>query len=79
MGENMVLTIREIFIFAVSVVGIVFIGMFILAKIKKGETIYKNEPEQQNPFLGKRVIFVKNEAGCQNAVVSRSFGSSWRV
>lgn len=63
----MVLTIREIFIFAVSVVGIAFIGMFILAKIKKGETIYKNEPEQQNPFWGKRVIFVKNEADCQNA------------
>lgn len=63
----MVLTIREIFIFAVSVVGIAFIGMFILAKIKKGETIYKNEPEQQNPFWGKRVIFVQNEADCQNA------------
>lgn len=52
---------------AISVIGILFCGMFVLAKIKKGETVYKNEPGQQNPFIGKRVIFVKDEADFENA------------
>lgn len=55
MGENMVLTIREVFIFAVSVVGIVFIGMFILAKIKKGETIIRMSPNNKILFWGKEL------------------------
>lgn len=51
----------------VFVVGLIFIGLSIIAKIKKGNSVYRNEPEQRNPLEGKKVIFVKNENDPENA------------
>lgn len=48
-------------------VGSVFVGMNILAKIKKKKAVYQNEPEQQNPFEGKKVVFVEDENDAENA------------
>lgn len=48
-------------------VGSVFVGMNILAKIKKKKTVYQNEPEQQNSFEGKKVVFVEDENDAENA------------
>ncbi len=48
-------------------VGSVFVGMNILAKTKKKKAVYQNEPEQQNPFEGKKVVFVEDENDAENA------------
>lgn len=48
-------------------VGSVFVGMNILAKIKKKKAVYQNEPEQQNPFEGKKVVFIEDENDAENA------------
>ena len=47
--------------------GITFIGLNIVAKKKKSESVYENEPEQKNPLEGKKVIFVENEQDNENA------------
>lgn len=39
--------------------GIAFVGMQLVAKKKKADYTYKNEPAEQNPFEGKKVVFVK--------------------
>lgn len=48
-------------------VGSVFVGMNILAKIKKKKAVYQKEAEQQNPFEGKKVVFVEDENDAENA------------
>ncbi len=45
----------------------VFVGMNVLAKIKKGSSVYKDEPEQQNELYGKKVVFVPDENDSENA------------
>lgn len=47
--------------------GAVFIGMSILAKIKKSSLVYEDDKKQRNPFEGKRVIFVEDEDDKENA------------
>lgn len=44
-----------------------FIAMYLVAKAKKGASVYKNMPEQQNPLEGKKVVFVENENDKVNA------------
>lgn len=39
----------------------------IIAKLKKNNTTYKNEPSQKNPLEGKQVVFVYNENEPENA------------
>lgn len=39
--------------------GIAFVGMQLVAKKKKADYTYKNEPVEQNPFEGKKVVFCK--------------------
>ena len=39
--------------------GVAFVGMQLVAKKKKADYTYKNEPEEQNPFEGKKVVFCK--------------------
>ena len=53
--------IKNILGIAAAAIGAAFVGMNILAKTKRGKAVYKNEPEQQNPFEGKKVIFVEDE------------------
>lgn len=47
--------------------GVAFIGMKILASMKKPYSQYENEPNQKNPLEGKKVVFVENEDDKENA------------
>ncbi len=47
--------------------GIALVGMQLVAKKKKADYTYKNEPAEQNPFEGKKVVFVKNDNDAENA------------
>lgn len=38
-----------------------------IALIKKPESIYKNQPEDQNPVEGKKVVFVEDDSEKENA------------
>lgn len=44
-----------------------FVLLGLVALIKKPSSIYKNQPEQQNPMEGKRVVFVENPSEPMNA------------
>lgn len=57
---------RGIKIFA-KIVSVSFIGMGIIAKLRKGNSVYDNEPEQKNPLVGKKVVFVNDEDDRENA------------
>ena len=50
-----------------AAVGAAFLGMELLAKKKKRNSVYDNEPEQKNPLEGKKVIFVEDENDPENA------------
>lgn len=47
--------------------GTAFIGLNIVAKKKKADSIYENEPEQKNELEGKIVTFVHDEGYKENA------------
>lgn len=47
--------------------GISFVGLSLLAHYKKDDSIYKNEPEEQNPFEGEMVTFIENSNDPENA------------
>ena len=47
--------------------GTAFIGLNMVAKKKKADSIYENEPEEKNELEGKRVIFVEDESYKENA------------
>lgn len=53
------------FIFAA--LGIIFLGLKVVAGRKKGDSVYKNEPEQKNPMAGKKVVFIADENDKENA------------
>ena len=50
-----------------SVIGAIILILAFLAIIKKPASVYKNQPEQQNPMQGKKVVFVENENEKANA------------
>lgn len=45
----------------------VFVGMNVIAKIKKKDSVYENDTKKKNPFYGKRVVFVPDENDPENA------------
>lgn len=47
--------------------GIAFAGMYLMASKKKSEYTYKDEPAEQNPFAGKKVVFVQDDNDEENA------------
>lgn len=47
--------------------GIAFVGMHLMARKKKSDYTYKDEPAEQNPFAGKRVVFVQDDNDDENA------------
>lgn len=53
--------------FSTTVLGTVYVVISIVAKKKKGDSTYENDPGQKNPLEGKRVIFVANEEEKANA------------
>lgn len=51
----------------VCVAGVTFAGMYLVARKKKSDYTYKNELAEQNPFAGKRVVFVQDDKDDENA------------
>lgn len=47
--------------------GTAFVVLKAVAKKKKPDTVYDNEPEQKNPLEGKKVVFVEDENDKENA------------
>lgn len=43
------------------------VGMTLIAKKKRKDYTYENEPEQKNPLEGKKVVFVEDENDAENA------------
>lgn len=52
---------------AVIGTGTAFIGLNIIAKKKKEDSVFEKEMEQKNPLEGKKVIFVEDENDEENA------------
>ena len=51
----------------VCVAGVTFAGMYLMARKKKSDYTYKDEPAEQNPFAGKKVVFVQDDNDEENA------------
>ena len=51
----------------VAILGTSFAVIWTIAKLKKGNSIYENDPEQKNVLEGKKVIFVEDENEKENA------------
>ena len=47
--------------------GTAFVAASIVAKVKKPESVYEDQPEQKNPLEGKKVVFVEDENDKENA------------
>lgn len=54
-------------IIVLEIIAALFVLLGIIAMIKKPGSVYKNQPDQQNPMEGKRVIFVENSSEPMNA------------
>lgn len=52
---------------SVKTLGAAFIATTVIAKKKKKDSVYGNEPEMQNPMEGKQVVFVTDENDAENA------------
>lgn len=59
--------ILKVILIILAILVVAFTLMVILALVKKGGSVYKNEPEQKNPLEGKRVVFIPNENEPENA------------
>ncbi len=49
------------------IVGVIFFFVSFIAKIKRGNSVYDNQPENKNPMEGKRVVFICDEDDEENA------------
>lgn len=47
--------------------GVAFVITSLIAERRKGSSVFDNEPEQKNPFEGKKVIFVESIEDPENA------------
>ncbi|MDO4599054.1 MAG: sugar transferase [[Ruminococcus] gnavus] len=47
--------------------GVTFWGLNMIAKKKKGDSVFEKEKDQKNPFAGKKVVFVEDESDEENA------------
>lgn len=47
--------------------GSIFWGLNMIAKKKKGDSVFEKEKDQKNPFAGKKVVFVEDESDEENA------------
>ena len=54
-------------IIVLEIIAVLLILLGIIALIKKPGSVYKNQPEQQNPMEGKRVVFVADPTEPMNA------------
>ena len=47
--------------------GVTFLGLNMIAKKKKVDSVFEKEKDQKNPFAGKKVVFVEDESDEENA------------
>ncbi len=47
--------------------GVTFLGLNMIAKKNKGDSVVEKENVQKNPFAGKKVVFVEDESDEENA------------
>lgn len=59
--------IKKILMIEGSIAGGAFLASKVIGKVKKTDSIYKEDSEQENPFVGKKVIFVPDENDKMNA------------
>lgn len=50
-----------------EIIVFLFVVLYLLALINKGDSVYDNQPEQKNPFEGKKVVFVQDDNDKENA------------
>lgn len=50
-----------------ATLGAAFVVTGIVAKVKRGNSVYENDPEQKNPLEGKKVVFIEDENEKANA------------
>ena len=58
---------RKVIGIVAATLGTAFVATSIVAKLKKGNSVYENDPDQKNPLEGKKVIFVEDENDKENA------------
>lgn len=58
---------KQVIGIAAAALGTAFVATGIVAKLKKGDSVYKNDPDQKNSLEGKKVIFVENDNEPENA------------
>ncbi len=58
---------KKIIGISTAILGTAFVATSIVAKAKKPDSVYENEPEQKNPMEGKKVVFVEDENDKANA------------
>ena len=59
--------IKKILGITTILTGTAFIGLRIIAKRKKGNSVYDDNSMEKNPFEGKKVVFVEDENDKENA------------
>lgn len=58
---------KKMILATAAVLGITFVGLKIVAAITKKNRYFAEEPKQQNPLEGKKVVFVEDENDIENA------------
>ena len=67
-GQRVMTNRRRKAVAAIAVsLGAVYVGLRLLSKAKKPDSIYDNHKEEKNPLEGKKVVFVSNDEEPENA------------
>ena len=59
--------LKKIGVCVATVIGTAFVGLTLLAKIKRKSSTYETEQKEKNPMEGKQVVFVQNDDDKENA------------
>lgn len=59
--------VMKVLLIILGVLAVIAVILIFAAILKKADSIYKNQPEEQNPMEGKKVRFVENGAERENA------------
>lgn len=57
----------EILLNMIAILGVIFVILYVIAKLKKGDSVYENKPAQKNPMEGLQVRFVEDANDKENA------------
>ena len=66
-NKNKISRIRKLLGIAAFLFGTSFVGLSLIAKRKKKDSVYNNNPSQKNPMEGKKVVFVEDKNDVENA------------